>query len=196
MSKKSFDYTQPGSYDTDVLTMVGVLMASCGSIDSSITRILVHLRENGHNVGQIHMQFKRRSKQWETHLCELFSDRPEWQKKTTQIHKHTMDLFKFRDILVHSLWMGQDNEATLWVSAVKDKGLKSLTLDMPIPKVELVKTVLAAQSLYQDHLRLIAEGVFRRSPKQAGEFFQRVSGNPSDPTHPSQSGQPYLRSED
>jgi hypothetical protein len=196
MSKKPFEYTHPGKYDPDLLTMVGVLMASCGGIERSIISALIHYRESGRNVGQIHMQFKRRLKQWHLHVRDDLSGNPDLCMKLDQLEVVTGNLFKFRNLIAHSLWMGQDNEATLWLSAVKEKSQKILTLDMPVPKKELIKNVAIAEKIYREHIRLLVEGVLRRSPEQAEGFFRPVSANPSDPTHPSQTGSPYRPEED
>ena len=188
MPQKPFSYAHPGKYDKDVLTMVGVLMASCGGIERAITTTLLHYRDEGHDVGQVHMQFKRRLKQWHKHVTEGL---PPLKNHIELVRTRTEKLFNFRDVIVHSLWMGQDNDGTLWVSSIKDKSLKIMMLDMPIPKKELIKTVAAGELLLREHLKLLVEGVLGRPPEQAREFFQPVSGDPNDPSHPSQTGSPY-----
>lgn len=193
MSQKPFSYAHPGNYDKDVLIMIGVLMASCGGIERAITTALLHYRDNGREVGQVHMQFKRRLNQWHQHVT---NDLPLLKSHIELLQTRTVGLFKFRDVVVHSLWMGQDNEGTLWVSQIKDKSMKILMLDMPMPKKELVKTVAAGELLFREHLKLLVEGVLRRSPEQARGFFQPISADPNDPSHPSQTGSPYRAQED
>jgi hypothetical protein len=193
MTEKTFTYAHPGKYDRNVLTMVGVLMASCGGIERVITTTLLHFRDEGRNVGQVHMQFKRRLKQWHKHVTD---DLPPLKEHIDLLQKRTESLFKFRDAIVHSLWMGQDNEGTLWLSAIKDKSMKVMTLNMPIPKKELIRTVAAGESLLREHLKLLVEGVLGRPPDQGREFFQPISADPSDPTHPNQTGSPYRDLED
>lgn len=115
MTEKLFDYTMPGSYDSDVLTMVGVLMVSCGGIERVITSTLIHYRENGRNVGPVHIAFKRRLKQWHDHVMSDLGGSDVLSPYIASVHQRTAGLFRFRDAIVHSQWMGQDNEGTLWV---------------------------------------------------------------------------------
>jgi hypothetical protein len=197
MSEPPFDYSPRGRFPPQFYGMVGALVSCCGTIERAMFDALNHYRSQGIEVGQISLEFKRRNNQWLQHvLADLGQAPDEVLSVPRNLHKSTSAMFNFRHILVHSRWMGEDEAGTVWVSLIKQKGERSIELDVPIPMQHFARNLQVSHRLASQHIKFLVEVVLRIPPERAREFYRPVDVDPNGPTHPRQSGRPYRPEED